>query len=163
MRTDTHELFSLIEECRNYLRPWLFWVDATRSPEDIQSALDRITNPIEQPLGIFHRNKLAGLISVKHFDEANFSCEIGYWLAEKYQGNSIMFSACKMLINYLFRESAVNRIEIGVATNNHRSRNIPEKLGFFEEGIKRCAVYINDGFQDYVIYSLLKKDWNSRT
>jgi ribosomal-protein-serine acetyltransferase len=41
-----------------------------------------------------------------------------------------------------------------------KSRAIPEKLGFVQEGITRQEEWLYDHYVDHVIYGLLAKDWH---
>lgn len=84
---------------------------------------------------------------------------MGYWLAENCTGKGIITKSCKVIINYAFETLALNRIEIKCGTGNYKSKGIPEKLGFVQEGILHQAEYLNDGYIDLYLYSLLKKDW----
>ena len=65
-----------------------------------------------------------------------------------------------MLIDYAFDELKMNKIEIGVATNNKKSRTIPEKLGFKSEGELIDYEYINERFLDRMIYGLKANERN---
>ena len=67
--------------------------------------------------------------------------------------------ACKAYIAYGFNELDLNRIEIRVAEENKKSRAIPEKLGFQEEGKIRQAEWLYDHYVDHVIYGLLAEEW----
>ena len=158
--TDANDLFYLVDNCRNYLRPWLPWVDSTKNISDIINFIDNITNEIERPFTIFYKQQIVGLIAPKNYDEKNFSCEIGYWIGEKFQNNGIMYNSCKLLISYLFEKLNLKRIEIGIAIDNIKSKKVPQKLGFHKEGIKKSAEYINNHFQDHEIYSLINEGWD---
>jgi hypothetical protein len=48
---------------------------------------------------------------------------------------------------------------LGVAVENIRSRAIPTRLGFTEEGLLRQAERLGERFEDLVVYSVLAKDW----
>lgn len=41
---DAEEIFSLIDASRSYLREWLPWVDATRTPDDSKAFNPRFSN-----------------------------------------------------------------------------------------------------------------------
>ncbi len=54
-------------------------------------------------------------------------------LVASYQGREILTKACGALIDYLFREKAVDFVEIRCAVENERSCGIPERLGLSQK------------------------------
>ncbi|WP_410795710.1 GNAT family N-acetyltransferase [Paenibacillus sp. J5C2022] len=52
--------------------------------------------------------------------------EMGYWLGSKFEGIGLMTNACKAFVDHAFNDLNLRKIEIGVATNNSKSRAIPE-------------------------------------
>ena len=73
-----------------------------------------------------------------------------------------MTKACRVLVGYAFRELRLNRVEIYCAVENQRSRRIPERLGFTEEGTHRQAEWVHDHFKDLVSYSMLAGEWKAK-
>lgn len=70
-----------------------------------------------------------------------------------------MTEAVKSLINIAFTEYKLNRVEIQCGVKNEKSKAIPERLGFKQEGIIRDAEYLYDHFHDCSLYSVLSKEW----
>jgi ribosomal-protein-serine acetyltransferase len=70
-----------------------------------------------------------------------------------------MTASCGCLLDYAFRNLGMNRVEIRCATGNTRSRAIPERLGFKEEGTVRQAEWLYDHYVDHVVYSMLRDEW----
>ena len=157
------ELFALIDANRAYLREWLPWVDHERSVEDtrafIRGALQQSANNEGFQMGIWYKRQLAGVIGYHALDWADRKVEIGYWLAESFQGKGLMTKACRALVGYAFDELKLHRVEIHCATNNKRSCAIPERLGFQREGVMRDAEWLYDHFVDLVVYSMLEDEW----
>jgi ribosomal-protein-serine acetyltransferase len=157
------ELFDLISANRNYLRKWLTWVDETKHLDDtinyIQSVINRDMFSGRYVLGIWKRESLVGVIDFHNGDKINMIIEIGYWLAEKYQGKGIMTRACISCIDYAFLKLGFNRIVIKCAVGNLKSIAIPERLHFTFEGIEREGQNINGEYTDLLVFSILRRDW----
>jgi ribosomal-protein-serine acetyltransferase len=160
---DSEELFTLTNSCRKYLRKWLPWVDFTTSVEDsnsfIQLAMSKSSTNNGFETGIWYKEKFAGVIGFHSVDWSNKKTTIGYWLGEPFQGNGIMTKACAAYVNYAFNELNLNRVEIRCAVENSKSRAIPERLGFTNEGTAREAEWLSDHFVDHIVYGLLVRDW----
>jgi ribosomal-protein-serine acetyltransferase len=112
--------------------------------------------------GIWHEDRLAGVIGYDPIDWENRSTELGYWLGEEYQGKGLVTAACRALVEHAFGELGLNRVVISCATENEKSCAIPERLGFRREGIERQAEWLYDRFVDHVTYSALASEWPTR-
>jgi len=116
------ELTDLTDRNREHLRAWLPWVDANRTVEDrknfIRSALKQFAQNKGFVAGIWHEDRLAGVIGYDPIDWENRSTELGYWLGEEYQGKGLVTAACRVLVEHAFGELAVIPLVISVATEN---------------------------------------------
>jgi ribosomal-protein-serine acetyltransferase len=157
------ELFDLVDRNRLHLRRWLPWLDATVSPDDtrtfIKNALDQFANNAGLVSGIWYQDRIIGVIGFNSIDWQNRIAHIGYWLDAESQGNGFVTLGCRALIDYAFDELELNRIEIHCASGNIKSRAIPEKLGFSQEGVVRQTEWLYDRFVDHVIYGMLASEW----
>ena len=79
--------------------------------------------------------------------------------AETAQGRGIMTRACAAMTRWCFDELKLNRVEIQCARENARSRAVPMRLGFVQEGILRQAGTAEAGFVDHVVYGMLASEW----
>ena len=156
------EVFNLVESSRVHLRRWLPWVDQQQRVEDaqafIQDAIEQFVEGEAVHVGIWYRDRLAGVIGYHRIDNAHRVGEIGYWLGEQYQGRGIMTRACRAMVAYGFAELKLNRIEIKCTPENVRSRAVPERLGFREEGILREAETMGSVYVDNIVYGLFAQD-----
>jgi len=159
---DAEEIFRATEANRAYLREWLPWVDATRGPEDTRAFVLRSLEQARLSDGfqtrILYQGHFAGMAGYLYHDWKNLRTEIGYWLREDLQGRGIMTRAAKTLADFAFANLGMNRVEIRAATDNRRSRAVPERLGFVQEGVLREAAWLNDRFIDLVVYARVRKD-----
>ena len=157
------ELFQLVDANREHLRAWLPWVDSTRSTDDTSAFIRRTRKQLADdngfPTAIRQGDSLVGVIGYSAVNWANRSTSVGYWLSKDAQGRGIMTEACRAFISHAFESMALNRVEIRCATGNRRSRAIPERLRFTEEGTVRQAEWLYDHFVDHVVYGLLASEW----
>jgi len=157
------DLFALVDKNRAYLRQWLPWLDLNTTPKDsrnfIKSALEQFANNQGLQPTIFYRGRLVGMTGYHRFDWNNRACSIGYWLDADMQGRGIVTRVCRFLTDYAFNELGMNRVEIRCAVGNHRSRAIPKKLGFQQEGVIRQGEWLYDHFVDHYIYGMLASEW----
>ena len=160
---DADALFALVDDNREYLKRWLPWLDANTTVSDtlnfIRASVDRKANNGGFVLLIEHEKQLCAVIGFNWIDWANRAGEIGYWLRQDRQGQGLMTACCRALIRYFFETLQLNRINIPVAVENHKSRAIPERLGFQQDGILRDAEWLYDHFVDHVVYTLLRRDY----
>lgn len=157
-------IYEAIELNRHYLRIWLPFVDNTWKEQDtelfIKSILRATVPKRDIVYEIWHSKQFAGLIAIKEIDEWNKRAELGYWLIPRYEGQGVMTSCCRAILNLAFSKLGLNRIQIKAGVGNARSSRIPERLGFKFEGIERAGEKFPDHFKDLEVYSILKKEWS---
>jgi ribosomal-protein-serine acetyltransferase len=162
-REHAAELYRVIEGCRAHLRLWLPWVDDTRGVADsehfIADSLAQLASNQSFQAGIFHKKRLVGVVGYHPIDWRNRKTALGYWLEPGSMGQGLMTRACHAMTDHAFHELGLTRMEIRCATRNARSRAIPERLRFKQEGVARRAEWLYDHFVDLVIYAMLAGDW----
>jgi ribosomal-protein-serine acetyltransferase len=155
---DANELHELIESNRAYLAPWLPWA-VGQTLEDTLDFIRGTRSQAEENAGfqtaIVTEKGIAGVIGYVSVDWANRSTRIGYWLDEGQQGRGTMTAAARLLVDHALTVWRLNRVEIIVATENRRSRAIPERLGFHQEGTLRQFQLVDGRYLDCVSYSML--------
>lgn len=159
------ELFALIDKNRDHLRKWLLWVDKRQSPEDLNPIIPLwIRNYADNngfDAGIRYNGELVGMISLHYIDWMNKITSIGYFVAEERQGKGIVTSCVQTILLHVFDELHLNKVIIQCASENTRSRAIPIRLGFQEEGISRDGQWLCDRYVDLITYSLLLREWKA--
>ncbi|MFN0135664.1 MAG: GNAT family N-acetyltransferase [Phycisphaerae bacterium] len=156
------EIAAVVDANREYLTPWMPWapantVETTR--QYIQTCLDQFAKNNGFQAGIFVRGKYVGGIGFHVVDWVNLKTSMGYWIAQGFQGRGIMTRATAALIEHAFAEWKLNRVEIRAAVENVRSRAIPERLSFTQEGICRQVEKFEGMFRDHVVYGMLAAEW----
>ena len=161
--TDAEALFALTDRNRPYLREWLPWLDKTQSSLDtlnfIKLIIDQDNKGHGPNFALVYEDCIVGSIGFHAFDTENKIASIGYWLSEDMQQRGIMTRACQALVHHALITLDMNRVEIRVATSNHKSQAIPKRLGFKQEGILRDRENLYGCYVDHVMYSLLKSEY----
>lgn len=142
---------------------WLPWLNFTTKAEDslnyIKNSLKGFSSNNSLDTAIIYKDEIAGILGFNSINWSNKTAYIGYWLGEKYQGLGIMSKGTAALIDYAFDNLELSKVEIRVASNNVKSRKIPERLNFTNEGCIRKAEWLYDHFVDHIVYGLLKEEW----
>ncbi|SCY38013.1 GNAT family N-acetyltransferase [Desulfoluna spongiiphila] len=156
------ELFQLTETNRDYLKTWLPWLDSIQKPEDTRRFLDLQLHRFSKGLAlhetIFYEGRIAGVLGYNLLDHTNGIGQIGYWMGEEFTGKGIMTRAVKDLILLGFHYWDIQKVEIRCGVANSKSRAIPERLGFTNEGTLRRAEKFYDHYRDLVVYGLLQDE-----
>ena len=164
--SDAAQIFNLTEDSREHLRNWLPWLDITKSVEDtktfIQASLNDYVKHKSMNTVILYKGEMVGIAGFNELDWSNKIAHIGYWLGEGYQGPGIMIKVVEALIDYAMNVMKFNRAEIRVARENVKSKAIPEKLGFENEGCMKEAEWLYGAPVDHVVYGMLARDWNKK-
>ena len=161
-RQHSRELFALFDSNRAYLRRWHPWVDHMGSADIVEKTIMGWQQQHAQNhgfyAGIWFQGRLCGVINHVHIDWASRWTALSYWLDEAHQGQGIMTASCRTMVSHSFTAWKLNRVTIECATENLRSRAIPERLGFRLDGIIRGIERLQDRYVDHAMYGLLVSD-----
>jgi len=159
---DAAELTSVVAANREHLSRWLPWA-ATYGYQDSLDYIARSRAQLEAEEGfegaIVLGEEIVGGAGFHAIDKLNRSTSIGYWLTVEAQGSGLMTATVRALLDHAFHVWALHRVVIEAVVDNTRSRAIPERLGFSEEGVQRQAKLVRGRFEDAALYSMLAPDW----
>ncbi len=99
-----------------------------------------------------------GTISVVHSRDIIASAEIGYCIGKAWWHQGYTTEALQAVMDYLFDQVGINRMEACHDVNNPNSGKVMEKCGMRLEGIHRSADRNNQGICDMARYAILKTD-----
>lgn len=84
--------------------------------------------------------------------------ELGYALATTARGHGYMSEALARLLDFAFGPMGLHRMEADVDPRNDASIRLLERLGFRREGLFRERYFLNDEWQDGILYGLLASE-----
>jgi len=163
-RRDRAAFERLRERNAEWLRPW----DAT-DPEHGRRAADfrtlrRWSNEQARlgtslPLVISVRGRLAGQITAGPIQYGALrSAALGYWIGRDEAGHGVVPRAAALLIDHLFAELGLHRIEVTVRPENAASLRVVEKLHLRPEGMRRSAIHVDGDWRDHLVFALTAEE-----
>lgn len=158
------ELYACVRRNLDHLGRWMPWATEAYSLEGCRqwqrSAMRQYADNDGLHAGVFLGDTLAGVIGLHGIDWANRKTTFGYWLDHAHQGRGLMTAATRRLLDHLFHDLKLCRAEVRCGVENARSRGIPTRLGFVQEGILRQCEQLPEGrVVDQVVYSMLADEW----
>lgn len=141
--TGTKKEFTL-EEIKNYLEK----IVKDDSREDYAICL----NDTEE---------MIGELTLFDIDSPNHAAGFRISMNEvKYTSKGYGTEAIKLIIDYVFFDLKLNRLQLEVFSHNVRGIRAYEKVGFIKEGVLREALYYEGKYSDEIIMSIVRSDFN---
>lgn len=152
--TDEQEIFTMRSdsEINKYLDR-----QKANTIEDARNFIHKITEHIHKKDSLYwaiaftDKNILIGTICLFSFSTENDSCEIGYELLSKFQGQGIMQEALEKVIDYAFNTIEVKRMEAFFHRDNQRSIKLLKKFSFIDSNER------DENNPDLISYHLTRK------
>jgi [ribosomal protein S5]-alanine N-acetyltransferase len=162
--SDAEDLFSVFsdEETMRYwsCRPYTSVDQARRLIEGVAEAA-RVGVGIHWAITLRGDERLIGKCGYNEWRKAHRRGDISYIVGREHQGKGIVGEALGAALDYGFEHMNLHSVEAGVTPGNDASTRMLEKLGFRLEGHLRENFLTDGGFVDSLIYSLLRRDWES--
>ena len=144
--------------------------DAHRSPAEsllfiTDYAVYRYVDQEPEPVGIALRERpdwIIGTVGCFWVSKPHAVMEIGYALGEEHWGRGYASEACAALLDWVFGEYPLERMQARVVHENEASARVLEKLGFQYEGTLRSSMFRYGVFRDVDSFSVLRAEWAAR-
>ena len=155
-----NEMWLAIDSNRNFLRPYLMWVDKTDCFDSVTNATKHFNLAWASQAKFAYviadkcSKKLLGSIDIHNIDLDNHSAEIGYWLKEDKTGYGYVSDALKQLEKCAF-DAKINRLVITCDSRNRASANVAIRNGYKFESTNRKAIFAYGNFYDREVYAKL--------
>lgn len=151
------EMLQVLNDNRDFLRRYLFWVDKNKTLEDVIAATDMFDKEWveheEQALLILDKQngELLGCIGSHAIDFFNREAELGYWLREDKTGCGYMSEAVRAVEERLFT-GGMRRLVICCDKENKDSSAVAKRNGYILEAVRRGRLYTYGDFHDEEVY-----------
>ena len=150
------------DEVSRYMR-WTTHKNLEETRATIQNWFDEYKESNKYHWGICLENgEMIGSVGVMITAEYDFKAEIGYCIGRKWWGQGYTCEAVKAVIDYMFENTDIERIEAYHSVKNPASGRVMAKAGMSKEGFARHKYKNRDGFQDCDLYGIIREEWETQ-
>jgi RimJ/RimL family protein N-acetyltransferase len=100
-----------------------------------------------------------GLIQVRALDAAFEIAEWGFALGSAFWGTGVFQASARAVVDFVFAEMPVERLEARAVTANGRGNGALRKLGATCDAMLRQSFRLGGTRFDQMLWSILRKDW----
>jgi ribosomal-protein-alanine N-acetyltransferase len=104
-----------------------------------------------------------GEIGYYEYEKKHRKAEIGYKLAKEHWRKGYMSEAMVAILDYMYNNLELNRVQALVDPRNPASFLLLEKHGFQREGVLRDYEFERGDYVDLIMLSILHKEWEPRS
>ncbi len=113
--------------------------------------------------GIYLKDgEMIGSIGVTITSEYDLKGELGYKIGSRWWNQGYTSEAAKAVIDYMFCNTDIERIDAHSSVENPASSKVMEKAGMHYEGLLKHYYKTRDGFWDCTIYGIIREEWEER-
>lgn len=161
---DIDSVFEAVRESMKEIGAWMSWChqDYSRDeaaafilsrPEAEKTAEEHSFAIVDAKTGAF-----IGSAGLNQLNRAYQKGNLGYWVRTSCTKRGVASAAARMVAQFAFRETGLQRVEIVAAVGNLASQRVAEKTGAKREGVLRKRLLIHGQPHDAVLYSLVAED-----
>jgi ribosomal-protein-alanine N-acetyltransferase len=100
-----------------------------------------------------------GIIQVRQLDPGFGTAEWGFAIGSAYWGTGLFHATALAVMQFVFDEVGVHRLEARAALANGRGNAALRKLGATSEGLLRKSFLRNGEYLDQVLWAIVADDW----
>jgi ribosomal-protein-serine acetyltransferase len=158
---DAPALYDAARESVGEVHLWLPWCHAGYQLNDAQTWIDATIEAFAKRTSFSfvvedEGGRMLGGCGLNQINEAHRLANLGYWIRTSAAGQGVAPRAVRLLAEWAFAQTNLERLEIVVAVANTRSQRVAEKAGALREGLLRSRLYVHDQPQDAVMYSIVR-------
>ncbi len=106
-------------------------------------------------------NEHIGNVGLGKINYISRHCMFNIFIADNsYKSKGIGTEATKLILEFAFNRLNMNKVYLQTSERFIEANKMYQKIGFKKEGVLREHYYSNGNYEDKVIYSILKREYN---
>jgi RimJ/RimL family protein N-acetyltransferase len=159
---DADGLFESVRESMDELIRWMPWCHPDYALSEARDWVGRQIAAFESReefnFAIITGGQIAGVCGINAINRENRLANLGYWVRSSQTRRGIATQATRLLADWAFQNTEINRLEILVAIRNHPSLRVAAKAGAVWEGVLRGRLQHRGEMHDAVLFSIVRPD-----
>jgi ribosomal-protein-serine acetyltransferase len=165
--TDTAALYEAVLESADALKPWMPWCHAEYKTSDAREWIDTQIDAFERGYQyqfaiVSEKQEILGVCGLNGIQPENRLANLGYWVRTSACGRGIATKAARLVAQWAFANTDLDRLEIVIAVGNLGSLRVAAKIGAVWEGLLRGRIRLNDQPRDAILFSIMRGDLRDR-
>jgi RimJ/RimL family protein N-acetyltransferase len=161
--SDAPALVDAVRSSLPELTPWMAWCSEDYGEEPAVAFLRTTTAARSEGRAyefvvLDAAETCCGACGLNAIDDVNRTANLGYWVRTSRTGRGVATAAVRLLRDWAFAKTSLNRLEIVAAVGNVASQRVAEKAGAHREGVLRKRLLLDGTPHDAVVYSFTSPD-----
>ena len=162
VKSDAKSAYAAVQESREDIAPWMPWCHPDYDFGDVTTWIE--TTLAGRASGTLYGfvieadDEFAGTCGINHINRNDRVANLGYWVRTSLAGRGIATAAVHQLIDWVFENTDLNRIEIVAAVGNPPSQRVAEKVGASRDAVLRKRTIVQGEPSDAILFSVIRPD-----
>ncbi|HEX5098896.1 MAG TPA: GNAT family N-acetyltransferase [Polyangiaceae bacterium] len=162
-RSFAEVVVAAVRESAAELEPWMPWAKPDYTLADAEAWLSgveagRAAGTVYEFAIVDDAGTFLGAAGINQGRLAEGVANLGYWVRSPEAGRGIAPRAVRLVVDWVFEHTALNRLEVLAAVANLRSRRVAVKSGAAFEAVLRKRFILGGVPVDVALYAFVRPD-----
>lgn len=139
------------------------WTTAPKTLKEFEQYIERIQQPNQKGFLVeMDEKNIAGVFNISEIVWGCFqSAYMGFYSTIDYAGKGVMNKALGLILNHVFEEMKLHRLEANIQPRNEKSIRLVQSNGFRKEGFSLKYLKIDGEWRDHERWAITYEDWKN--
>lgn len=158
---DENEFLAAMQRSQAFHHPW---VQAPLTAAEFKDYIRRYQNLNYKSFLVCDASgSIMGIFNISEIVRGAFqSAFLGFYAIENYAGKGYMSAGLKLVLEKIFTELELHRVEANIQPTNANSINLVKNNGFNKEGYSPHYLKIDGEWRDHERWAITYEDWINR-
>ena len=137
------------------------WVASPKTSEEFKNYFQRSRQNNQKSFLVLNQSEdITGVFNINEIIRGFFqNAYLGFYAVTDYAGQGYMSAGLKLVLQYVFEEMALHRLEANIQPGNTPSINLVKNNRFRQEGYSPHYLKINNKWCDHERWAITYEDW----